>query len=64
MEKSYEKVKEGMEKLLELEVNEDFTEEKKGERIKKLKKNFIFMEKIKKHLTGILKYVYNHYCPN
>lgn len=38
LEKSYDRVREGIEKLLEREVNEDFTEEKKGERIKKLRK--------------------------
>jgi len=38
LEKSYDRVREGIEKLLEREVNEDFTEEKKGGRIKKLRK--------------------------
>jgi len=38
LEASYERVREGIKKLLEREVNEDFTEEKRGERIKKLRK--------------------------
>jgi len=38
LEASYERVREGIKKLLDREVSEDFSEEKRGERIKKLRK--------------------------
>jgi transposase len=53
LEQSYERVKEGIEKLLGREVNEDFTEEKKGERIKRLRKQEKELLGLKRELEGM-----------
>ncbi len=53
LEQSYERVKEGIAKLLGHEVNEDFTQEKKGERIKRLRKQEKELLGLKRELEGM-----------
>ena len=53
IEKEYEKIKEGMEKLLDKDVNEYFTEEIKEKRVERLSEKLNKLETFKKHLEEI-----------
>ena len=53
IEKEYEKIKEGMEKLLNKDVNEYFTEEIKEKRVQRLSEKLDKLETFKKHLEEI-----------
>lgn len=52
LDKTYEKVTEGIKKLLEKEVTEDFTEKKKKERIAKLERQERQLQELKKKLDA------------
>jgi hypothetical protein len=53
IEKEYKKIKEGMEKLLDKDVNEYFTEEIKEKRLQRLSEKLDKLETFKKHLEEI-----------
>jgi transposase len=53
VEESYKRVKEGIKKLVEKEVSEDFTDEKKEKRIEKLKKREKKLLELKEVLEGL-----------
>ena len=53
VEESYRRVKEGIKKLVEKEVSEDFTEGKKGKRIEGLKKQEKKLLELKEVLEGL-----------
>jgi transposase len=53
VKKSYDRVREGIARLLEKEPNEEFTEEKKGERLQRLRRQEKQLVGLKKVLEGL-----------
>ena len=54
LEKNYERVKKGIAKLLDKEINDDFTKEIKTSRISRLEKKKDYLEKLQKELETYL----------